>query len=87
LNWRIFRPLINVPFVGMPNLIAGREIAPEFLQDDLNAERLSKEIISFLSDPNRLIQARKDLAEVRSKLGEANASERAAQQILDLLKV
>jgi lipid-A-disaccharide synthase len=87
LNWRIFRPLINVPFVGMPNLIAGREIAPELLQDDLNPERLSKEIISFLSDPSRLTQARKDLAEVRAKLGEANASERAAQQILDLLKV
>ncbi|HEX8998489.1 MAG TPA: lipid-A-disaccharide synthase [Blastocatellia bacterium] len=86
LNWRIFWPLINVPFVGMPNLIAGREIAPELLQSELNAVRLSKEIVAFLEDPNRLMQARKDLAEVRNKLGEANASERAAQQILDLLK-
>jgi lipid-A-disaccharide synthase len=87
LNWRIFRPLINVPFVGMPNLIAGRKIAPELLQDDLNAERLSKEIVAFLNNPERLAQARRDLAEVRNKLGEANASERAAQQILALLKV
>lgn len=87
LNWRIFRPLINVPFVGMPNLIAGREIAPELLQDDLNAERLSEEIIAFLNDPIRLAQARRDLSEVRAKLGEANASERAAQQILSLLNV
>jgi lipid-A-disaccharide synthase len=71
----------------MPNLIAEREIAPELLQSELNAERLSKEIVAFLDDPNRLMQARKDLAEVRNKLGEANASERAAQQILDLLKV
>lgn len=87
LNWRIFRPLINVPFVGMPNLIAGREIAPELLQDDLNAERLSKEILAFLDAPARLVQARRDLAEVRSRLGEANASGRAAQQILNLLKI
>lgn len=87
LNWRIFRPLINVPFVGMPNLIAGREIAPELLQDELNAARLSEKIIAFLDDPNRLAQAQHDLAEVRTKLGEANASERTAQQILGLLKI
>jgi len=85
LNWRIFRPLINTPFVGMPNLIAGREIAPELLQDDLNGERLAKLIVEFLSDPARLRRSREDLAEVRKKLGEANASERAANRILELL--
>jgi lipid-A-disaccharide synthase len=85
LNWRIFRPLINTPFVGMPNLIAGKEIAPELLQDDLNGERLAKLIVEFLSDPARLRRSREDLAEVRKKLGEANASERAANRILELL--
>jgi len=85
LNWRIFRPLINTPFVGMPNLIAGREIAPELLQDDLNGERLATLIVEFLSDPARLRRSRDDLAEVKKKLGEANASERAANRILDLL--
>src|SRR5262245_9742822 len=86
LNWRIFRPLINTPFVGMPNLIAGREIAPELLQDDLNGERLAKLIVEFLSDPARLRRSRDDLAQVRKKLGEANASERAADRILDLIQ-
>jgi lipid-A-disaccharide synthase len=85
MNWRIFRPLINTPFVGMPNLIAGREIAPELLQDDLNGERLAKLIVEFLNDPARLRRSRDDLAEVKKKLGEANASERAAGKILDLL--
>jgi lipid-A-disaccharide synthase len=85
LNWRIFRPLINTPFVGMPNLIAGREIAPELLQDNLNEERLAKLIVEFLSDPSRLQRAREDLAEVRKRLGEAKASERAANRILELL--
>ncbi|HEX5083128.1 MAG TPA: lipid-A-disaccharide synthase, partial [Blastocatellia bacterium] len=69
LNWRIFRPLINTPFVGMPNLIAGKEIAPELLQDDLNPEKLSNLIVEFLSDPARRARARADLAEVRKKLG------------------
>ncbi|MBO0857471.1 MAG: lipid-A-disaccharide synthase [Chloracidobacterium sp.] len=86
LNWRIFHPLINTPFVGMPNLIAGKEIAPELLQNDLNGKKLAKLIVEFLSDPERLRRSREDLSEVRKKLGEANASERAANMILDLIE-
>jgi len=85
LNWRLFRPLINVPFVGMPNLIAGREIAPELLQASLNADSLADQITALLSDERSLGQARADLAEVRERLGEARASERAAQSILNLI--
>jgi lipid-A-disaccharide synthase len=85
LNWRIFRPLINVPFVGMPNLIAGRQIAPELLQDDLNADALSALVVEMLEDPERLRRLREDLDGVRRRLGEANASERAAKRILEIL--
>jgi lipid-A-disaccharide synthase len=85
LNWWLFKPLINVPFVGMPNLIAGREVAPELLQDALNAGNLAQQITALLDDPQRLRQSRAELAAVRARLGEANASERAAQAVLDLL--
>jgi lipid-A-disaccharide synthase len=85
LNWRIFRPLINVPFVGMPNLIAGREIAPELLQNDMNPERLAAQITAMLNDTKCLSRLRADLAEVRQDLGSANASERAASRILEML--
>ncbi len=85
LNWRLFRPLINVPFVGMPNLIAGREVAPELLQDDLNPGKLSRQITGMLNDPSRLERLRADLAEVRQKLGGAHASQRAARMIIELL--
>jgi lipid-A-disaccharide synthase len=85
LNWRIFRPLINVPFVGMPNLIAGRAIAPELLQDDMNPERLAAQITAMLDDPTWLARLRADLAEVRQELGSSNASERAASRILEML--
>ncbi len=85
LNWRIFTPLINVPHVGMPNLIAKREIAPELLQDNLNGTALAQLITNLLADPPRLANMRQDLAEVRAQLGEANASERAAACLLKLL--
>ncbi len=82
LNWQLFTPFIKVPFVGMPNLIAGRAIAPELLQKDLTGARLARQIREWSGDPDRLQQARADLAEVRRKLGAANASQRAAEVIL-----
>jgi lipid-A-disaccharide synthase len=85
LNWRLFWPLVNVPFVGLPNLIAGRQIALELLQNDLTGERLAAHIIAWLDDETRLARLRNELAEVRQRLGEAQASERAARRILDLL--
>lgn len=85
LNWRIFRPMINVPFVGMPNLIAGSEIATELLQDELNPQRLSDLIRKMIGDRDGLQRSREQLREVRAKLGEANASERAAARIVALL--
>ena len=86
LNWRLFHPMINVPFVGMPNLIAGRQIAPELLQRELNAPRLAAEITAMLDNPALLQQRRGELAEIRQQLGAANASTRAAQRIDALLR-
>lgn len=85
LNWRLFTPFIKVSFVGMPNLIAGREVAPELLQNDLTGEKLARQITQWLGDAKRLQQARVDLQEVRQKLGEAKASQRAARVILTSL--
>lgn len=82
LNWRLFWPLINVPFVGMPNLIAGREVAPELLQENLTGARLATLVTEMLSHEEQLETARRELTAVRTKLGEARASERAAQAIL-----
>ncbi len=86
LNWLLFRPLINLPFIGMPNLIAGREIAPELLQNDLTGMRLAALLAEMLEDEARLAQQRIELAEVRRRLGEARASERAARRIWALLE-
>ena len=65
LNWKLFWPLINVPFVGMPNLIAGRQIAPELLQDALNPERLEAEIVRLIDNPAMLQTQREEFGRVR----------------------
>ena len=86
LNWKLFWPLINVPFVGMPNLIAGRQIAPELLQDALNPERLEAEIVRLIDNPAMLQTQREEFRQVRETLGEADASMRAAECLLKALE-
>ena len=85
LNWRIFWPLINVRHVGMPNLIAGRQIVPELLQDALNPESLGNEIIRLIDHPELLHRQREELMKVRETLGDADASMRAAECVLKAL--
>ena len=86
LNWRIFWPMIKIPFVGLPNLIAGKQIAPELLQDDLNARRLQEEILKLVDDPDLVRNQREELGKVRASLGEANASTRAAEFVIEALE-
>jgi lipid-A-disaccharide synthase len=81
VNWHTLGRLITVSHYGLVNLVAGKEIAKELMQNDLTAEKLSDELLKLL-DPAANKTARAQLAEVAHKLGEAGASERAAELIL-----
>jgi lipid-A-disaccharide synthase len=86
VNWHTLGRLITVTHYGLVNLVAGKEIATELMQNNLTAERLSDELLKLLN-PATNKTARAQLAEVAHKLGEAGASERAAKLILQSLEV
>src|SRR6185437_9712024 len=50
LTFALARRLVSVPFIGMPNLIAGRALVPELIQNDVTAPRLAAEATRFLDD-------------------------------------
>jgi lipid-A-disaccharide synthase len=86
LTWKLGRGLLKVPYVGMPNLILGREAVPELLQDDFTPENVSKALAPLLEDgPARETMIR-DLAQVRERLQAGNsglpAADRAAEAVL-----
>jgi lipid-A-disaccharide synthase len=83
INWHTLGRLITVPHFGLVNLVAGKEIAKELMQDDLNGENLVQELLRLL-EPETNIAARANLREVARKLGDPGASQRAAQLILSL---
>jgi len=84
LNWHILGRLITAEHYGLVNLIAGRRLATELIQDDLNAEALARELLALL-DPTRNQSMREELEAVADKLGEPGASRRAAQAILQFI--
>jgi lipid-A-disaccharide synthase len=85
VNWHTLGRLITVTHYGLVNLVAGKEIAKELMQNDLTAKNLSAELLKLL-DPANNKNARAQLSEVAHELGEAGASERAADAILQSLK-
>ncbi|HEY8535123.1 MAG TPA: lipid-A-disaccharide synthase [Vicinamibacterales bacterium] len=84
LTYRLGRRFVSVDTFGMANLIAGRRVVPELIQEDFTPERTAEEALAFLTDPARAAAAREGLREVRRKLGEPGASARAARAVLEV---
>jgi lipid-A-disaccharide synthase len=74
----ILRRMLRTPFVGMANLVAGRRVVPELIQDDFTPAAVAAEVRYLLESPDGVDAMRAGLAEVRAKLGSGGAIERAA---------
>jgi lipid-A-disaccharide synthase len=79
------KPLVRTPFFSMVNLIAGKRAVPELIQNDFTPDRVSAEVLRLLNDPSARESLRRDLAEVRQRLGPPGAIDRAADAILQLI--
>ena len=78
-TYAIARRVVKIPHIGLVNVVAGREVAPEFVQDAFVPERVASALEPLLdrADPRRaaMLDA---LAEVRAKLGTPGAADRVA---------
>lgn len=74
--------LLKVRHVTLPNIVAGREVIRECLQEKANGEHLSREVLRLLGDTAARAAMKRDMAEVRERLGGTGAIERAARAIL-----
>jgi lipid-A-disaccharide synthase len=86
VNWLINKTMIRSPFKGLVNLIAKKEIVPEYLQADATPERLAGVAIDFLQKPEMAAAMRGRLATVRDMLGTHRASDYAARLLAGYLE-
>ena len=91
-SWGAGRLLVDVPFYSMVNLIAGRTVAPELMQDGMTGESLAAEVRKLLHDAGARAAMKAGLAEVREKLSgaglrdEKSAAQRAAALMQEVLE-
>ena len=86
LTYRLGRRFLLVENVAMVNLIAGRRIVPELIQDDCTAANIAAETLSLLTNHGRAEEMRRALADVRARLGGHGASGRAAEAVLEIVE-
>ncbi len=85
ITYQIARRVIKLKNVGLVNIVAGKEIVPEFLQDQMTPANLADFCSKMLGDIQASAQVVAALSEVRHRLGDKGASGRAANLICELL--
>ena len=84
LTYRLGKPFVHVDTYAMVNLIAGRRVVMELIQDEFTPAAVAAEALRLLTDSAHGRRVRTDLREVRQKLGGRGASRRAAAAVLSV---
>ena len=85
LSYKILSRFILIPYVGLCNIVTGKNVIKELLQDDVTVERLTNEISAMLDDPNSKEKAETIRQQVLTALGPSGGAKNAAKQIIAML--
>lgn len=81
LSWQMLKRMRLQPYVGLPNILAGKFVVPELLQDDATPEKLAEAALMLISDKDKLLEIKKEFTEIHLSLRQ-NTAEKAAAAIL-----
>ena len=85
MSYWLGRALIRVRHIGLVNLVAGRELIPEFIQGQASADNIATTLDGMLKDRHELNRLKSQLLSLREKLGGPGAAERVAEIAFDLM--
>ena len=83
-SYRMMRRMGYLPYVGLPNILAGKFVVPEFIQDDATPENLAQALLNFYADKATCARISEVFREIHLQLKQ-NTAEKAASAILDSL--
>jgi lipid-A-disaccharide synthase len=84
ISYHILRRLIKIPYVGLCNIVTGKPVVLELLQDDVTAERLETELTTLLTDQNSKMKAEKIRKQILMALGPSGGAHNVAQEVLNM---
>jgi lipid-A-disaccharide synthase len=85
-TYQIGKRIVSVKWLTMPNILAGEEVFPEFVQDAATPERVATAALDLLTNEGRREKVKTTLAKIVKSLGQPGANERAANAIVKLLE-
>ncbi|MDI3542936.1 MAG: lipid-A-disaccharide synthase [Candidatus Atribacteria bacterium] len=85
LTFLLARPLVKKTFVGLPNIVMGKEISSELIGKDFSASRLLKEVEKILNDPRAREEAIGNSLKIREKLNQGNPFAEVARVVEEYL--
>lgn len=80
LTYLLGKKLVQLPHFSLVNIVAGKEVVPELIQNEVNGERIAAEVRKLV-EPGNYERVIAELARIREKLGDPGASRRAAEEI------
>lgn len=81
LSFAIISRLVKVTFIGLPNLLAGKLLVPEFIQSEARCDTIADAVVSFLNDAKKCDDLKDEYYQIHNTLRK-NASECACEAIL-----
>jgi len=84
LSGFLVRRMISVPYYSLPNLLAGKKIVDEFVQDEVRADQLGRHLLAFLEEPERAQALQARFRDIHVQLRQ-DAAQQAADAVLELI--
>jgi lipid-A-disaccharide synthase len=87
LTYQIGKRLVTIPYIGLVNILAGKKLVPEILQERATAPNIAQEALAILGDSTRQRVMKENFQGIRNSLGCPGASRRAAEMILTEIRL
>ncbi len=84
-SYFIGKRVVKIPFIGLANIVAGRQVVQEFIQENASPENILAEMEKCLFDDEYRRQKKEDLLRIKQKLGAPGASEQTAKLVLEMI--
>ncbi len=85
LSYWVGRAMIQVQWIGLVNIVAGRSLVPELIQREARGERIAEETLKILGDEPYRRAMIQGILEVKRKLGSPGAAQRVARMALEMI--
>ncbi len=82
VTYALAKIFVKIPNIGLANIVAGKKIVPELIQNNANPVKIAAEMEKLLSDPKEINRIQKELSKIHGWLGDPGASRRAAKIII-----